>query len=157
MKISGIVYNMDTGLYEAEFNDGNGVVSEYIYNPADNSFTDRYREDQLSVMKYTVRGELIKKINESGVYPEEVFVLLSCGTGIIGDECEYKLESVNVILDDTDAETFTEGVMRTLNVLSAFSPENMTVMSHKYTVSFKKGSISNSREDIAARIKNIAE
>jgi hypothetical protein len=45
--------------------------------------------------------------------------------------------------------------MRTLDALSAFSPKNITVMSHIYTISFKEHNISNSREDIAARIKNI--
>jgi len=153
MKISGVTYTMDTGLYVAQLDDGNGVVSEYIYDPAENTFTDKYREDQISVVRHTVRGDIIKRINAGGVYPEEVTVVFECRAGIIGESSVCKLDCVYIILENTEKEAFIDNVINVLKGLSESEFQSYIIMSDLYSVNFTKGNISNNRADIAARIK----
>ncbi len=153
MKISGVTYDIETGLYAAQLDDGNGVTSEFIYNPHKNTFTDKYREDQISVVRHTVRGDIIKKVNAHGVYPEEIIVVIECGAGIIGESCDCKLETVYVILEDCNKDKFADQAVNALKGLCESGFETYIIMSGSFTAKFTAGNVSNNRADIAARIK----
>lgn len=153
MKISGVVFDRNRRLYIASFDDGNGVVSEFVYNPKENTFTDNYRYYQISVVKHTIKGKVIKKITASGVYPEEVYIEFDCKAGIIGEETQINLYKVYVVLENTDKEEFIDNVMLTVKALEDTGFLKYEIMNGSFIASFSKGSISNNRYDIAARVK----
>lgn len=153
MAVSGVVFDRENNRYVAKFDDGNGVVSEYVYDPDTNSFTDNYREDQISVIRHTIRGEVIKKITSYGVVPGEVLVEFECDAGLIGQNTRTKLYKVYVKLESPGKDEFINDVVIVLKALAETDFESYEITNGSFTGTFTRGNISNKVSDIAARIR----
>lgn len=153
LRLTGTTYDPRARKYFVGFDDQNGVVSEFVYDPVKNAFYDGYQNDRLSVLFYQSRGEVLKKINARGVFPEEVLLTIDCGAGIIGENSGVKMKCLRIFFENCGREEFIKKTQSLLLALDSFDYESLLIMNRKYSVSFAAGGVSNRREDIDARIK----
>ena len=147
------VYDEEKGLYSLELRDQNGVVSELIYDPKRNEFTDNYYADYISYALNSISGEYVNRFAEAGAYPDTVIPYANIARGTIGDGefgTPYKLV---VLFGEETFDSFTDNALIIANAVANDGVRTVEIYSSEYSITLSDLAFYAGRKGIESRVR----